>query len=119
MSSILGALEALDAAVDAVRAADLDALNPTERFCVLDRMETALRRQVAAGHAIIHRLEQFEGCPPVHIALSDALRISRAEARRRIRDAAQLAPRSTLIGEPLPAELPATAAAWHRGVLDP
>ncbi|MDP4960639.1 MAG: HNH endonuclease [Mycobacterium sp.] len=118
MSSILGALEALDAAVDAVRAADLDALNPTERFCVLDRMETALRRQVAAGHAIIHRLEQFEGCPPVHIALSDALRISRAEARRRIRDAAQLAPRSTLIGQPLPPELPATAAAWHRGILD-
>jgi hypothetical protein len=112
-------LDALDAAVDALRSADLDGLNPTERFCVLERMETALRRQVAASHAIIHRLEQFEGCPPVHVALSDVLRISRTEARRRIRDAAQLAPRSTLTGQPLPPELPATAAAWHRGILDP
>jgi hypothetical protein len=118
MSSILSELDALDAAVDALRSADLDGLNPTERFYVLERMETALRRQVAAGHAIIHRLEQFEGCPPVHIALSDVLRISRAEARRRIRDAAQLAPRSTLTGQPMPPELPATAAAWHRGILD-
>ena len=83
-------LDTLDAAVDALRSADLDGLNPAERFHVLERMETALRRQVAASHAIIHRLEQSEGCPPVHIALSDVLRISRTEARRRIRDAAQL-----------------------------
>nr|WP_237761631.1 HNH endonuclease signature motif containing protein [Mycobacterium kyorinense] len=46
------------------------------------------------------------------------LRISCAEARRRVRDAAQLAPRTTLTGEVLPPDLPATATVWRDGQLD-
>jgi hypothetical protein len=56
---------------------------------------------------------------PVATAVSDVLRVSRAEARRRVRDAAQLEPRATLTGQPVAPELPATAAAWQEGVLDP
>jgi hypothetical protein len=46
------------------------------------------------------------------------LRISPREARRRIRDAAQLAPRRALTGDPLPPVLPDTSEAWHDGGLD-
>jgi len=118
MSSIDVALDALDAAVEALAAADLDALAGPERLEVLDRMETSRRRQIAVAHDLIGRLEQFEGCPPIHAALADVLRISRAEARRRIRDSQQLAETTTLTGQPLPPQLPATAVAWHAGQLD-
>lgn len=123
MSSIRGslaaALDALDAAVDALDPADLDELDPGERYEVLQRLETAHRRQRAVGSAMIGRLEHVEGWPPVPVALADVLRVSRAEARRRVRDADQLRPRTTLTGQPLPPELPASAEAWRHGVLDP
>ena len=53
------------------------------------------------------------------VVVADVLRISRSEARRRVRDAEQLAPRTSLSGQLLPPVLPATAAAWAAGVLDP
>uniref|UniRef100_UPI0027E387C2 DUF222 domain-containing protein n=1 Tax=Mycolicibacterium sphagni TaxID=1786 RepID=UPI0027E387C2 len=81
-------------------------------------METARRRQVALSHAVLARLERFAGCPPVGIAVADVLRISPREARRRMRDAEQLAPRTTLTGELLPPLLPETSAAWQAGSLD-
>ena len=118
MSSINLALDALDAAVEALAGVDLDGLAPAQRFAVLERLETSRRRQYATASDVVARLEQFEGCPPVPIALADVLRISRAEARRRMRDAEQLAPRRSLTGEPLPPVLPATSAAWHAGVMD-
>lgn len=111
-------LAGLRAAVDALAGADLDALAPAERFAVLEQLETARRRQAAVAHDLVGRREQVPGRPPVHIALCDVLRISRAEARRRRRDAEQLAPRTTLTGQPRPPHLPATATACHAGVLD-
>jgi Domain of unknown function (DUF222) len=54
----------------------------------------------------------------VHKVIADWLRITCAEARRRVRDAEQLAPLVTITGETLPPELPATAQAWRDGVLD-
>lgn len=56
--------------------------------------------------------------PSAHKVIADVLRVSPADARRRLRDAEQLRPRTTLIGEKLPAALPATAKAWHAGLLD-
>ena len=81
-------------------------------------MESALRRQVAISHEQISHLEQYEGCPPIPIVLADVLRISRAAAKRRIRDAEHLAPRLTLTGQSLAPLLPATAKAWDAGLLD-
>ena len=43
---------------------------------------------------------------PVHKVVADWLRISCAEARRRLRDAEQLSPRLTLTGQQLPPDLP-------------
>ncbi|GAA2810240.1 hypothetical protein GCM10010533_55630 [Mycolicibacterium pallens] len=111
-------LEALDDVVESLAAVDLDVLAPPERFVVLERLETVRRRQVAVSHALTARLEQFEGCPPVPITVADVLRVSPREAKRRIRDAEQLAPRRALSGEPLPPLLPETAKAWQAGLLD-
>lgn len=118
MCSISEALEALDSAVDLLTSVDVEALHPAERYRVLERLETSRRRQIAVGSDLITRLEHIDGWPPVHLAVADLLRISRGEARRRIADAAQLSPRTSLTGAPLPPELPATAAAWHAGFLD-
>ncbi|WP_328360397.1 HNH endonuclease [Mycobacterium sp. NBC_00419] len=118
MSSIVEALDALDAAVELLGATDIEERPAHQRFAVLERLETSLRRQVAISHEQITHLEQYEGCPPVHIVLADVLRISRREAKRRIRDAEHLAPRLALTGQPLAPLLPATAKAWDAGLLD-
>jgi hypothetical protein len=119
MSSIAEALEALDGAVEVLGAADWSSLPVRDRLAYLDRLEIAIRRQRALSHSVIHGLDEHALGAPVAATISDVLRISRAEARRRIRDAAQLESRTTLTGQPVPPELPATAAAWHGGVLDP
>ncbi|MCV7346389.1 HNH endonuclease signature motif containing protein [Mycolicibacterium rhodesiae] len=118
MGSIVAALDALDAAIERVGAADIEELPPPERFVALERLEHAVRRQVAISHEQLTRVERYEGCPPIPIVLADALRISRAAAKRRMRDAEQLAPRTTLTGEQLPPLLPATGKAWDAGLLD-
>ena len=48
-------------------------------------------------------------------AIADAIRVSPAEVRRAYETPEQLAPRSTLTGEPLPALMPSTALGWHAG----
>ena len=115
------ALEALHAAVAALGELDLDRLEPRVRLHLLAEMETASRRQTAQRHDVIGGLAKEDpadlGGPP-HQLIADWLRISYPEARRRIRDVAQLSPRLTLTGQELPPELPATAQAWREGLLD-
>jgi hypothetical protein len=116
--SIDAMLDALDGAVEALAAVDVESVSAPDRFGVLERLETAQRRLTAVSHAGVSKLERFEGCPPLGIALADVLRVSPSEARRRIRNAAQLAPRQSLTGETLPPVLPETAKAWHGGQID-
>ncbi|WP_179476050.1 HNH endonuclease signature motif containing protein [Mycolicibacterium vinylchloridicum] len=118
MGSIVEALDALDAAVELLSAADIEELPAPERFAALERLESAVRRQVAVSHEQITHLERYEGCPPISFVLADVLRISRTAAKRRIRDAEQLSPRATLTGEPLAPLLPETGKAWNAGHLD-
>jgi hypothetical protein len=98
MGSVDGLLGELDDVVARLAAVDLAAVGAPERFAVLARLETQQRRLTAIAHAGVAALERFEGCPPVGIALADALRIHPKEAKRRIRDAAQLAARTALTG---------------------
>ncbi|MCV7348482.1 HNH endonuclease signature motif containing protein [Mycolicibacterium rhodesiae] len=118
MSSIIAALDALDAAVELLGAADIEELPAPQRFTALERLESAVRRQAAISHEQITHLERYEGCPPIPIVVADVLRISRAAAKRRVRDAEQLTPRITLTGEVLSPLLPATGKAWEAGLLD-
>lgn len=115
------ALGALDAADAAIRGLNFDLLDPAIRLRVLERMETSRRKQTAVSHDVIAGLAKEDPAAiggPVHKVVADWLRISCAEACRRLRDANQLSPRLTLTGQELPPELPATAVAWRDGVLD-
>lgn len=115
------ALDALDAVVATIGELDFARLSPVVRLRVLERMETSRRRQVVVGHDVIAGLAEEDPAEvggPVHKVVADRLRISCAEAQRRLRDAKQLSPRLTLTGQELPPELPATAQAWRDGMLD-
>ena len=115
------AFAALDAAVAAVAALDWDRLPALERLDALDRLETAQRRQRTCSHTIAGSLDRNDDGqigPILYRVIADVLRITPAESRRRLRDAAQLHPRTTLTGAPMPPELPATATAWNAGTLD-
>ena len=111
----------LDAAVEAVGALDWDRIPALERLDALDRLESARRRQTTSSHTIAGSLDRNDDGaigPALYKVIADVLRISLAESRRRLRDAAQLHPRTTLTGAPMPPELPATAKAWGSGQLD-
>ncbi|OBK87910.1 maturase [Mycolicibacter heraklionensis] len=119
---VAGAFAALDKAVAGLGELNFAGLPPAVRLRALDRLETAMRAQRAHSHDIIAGLADADPARiggALHRVLADSLRISCTEARRRTRDAGQLAARTTFTGEPMPPELPATASAWHDGALDP
>jgi hypothetical protein len=114
------ALDALDAAVSGLVSLDFDALDNPQRLEVLRRVEVIARQLPAAGHELLARLwdqrvvAEFGGEHPYRV-VADTLRITRAAAAKRFRTAEQLSTRSSMTGEPLPAELPAVAAAVRAG----
>ena len=118
---IVEVLDALRAAHKRARDLTFDVLTTPERLAVLENLEQMRRGQPAIEHALINQLaEQADPTelggklPPV---LANRLRISRAEASRRIHEAADLGERQALNGEPLPPLLPATAEAQRHGDL--
>jgi hypothetical protein len=118
--SHLGVLDALDAAVDALTCLDVDGLSHEQLLTVLERTETAARRLPVSGHRVINRLKAEAnpialGATTITKLLAERLRISSVEAGRRIDCATDFGPRMSLIGEPLDALLPRTAAAQARG----
>ncbi|MDT5350474.1 MAG: hypothetical protein QOH91_3761 [Mycobacterium sp.] len=120
-AEVTATLDALHTAVAAMGELNLDSLEPTVRLHVLAELETSRRRQVAFSHDVIGGLAREDPADiggPAYQVIADWLRLSYTEARRRIRDIAQLSPRLTLTGQQLPPELPATAQAWREGMLD-
>ena len=121
MSSITDVFAGLEAAVASVGAVDWDALSVAELVEGLDRLETACRKATAcacdAAAAVDRRGKETLGAIP-HRVVADLVRVNPGEAKRRIRMAGQLCPRSTLTGQTVPPVLPATATAWHAGALD-
>ncbi|WP_205877467.1 HNH endonuclease signature motif containing protein [Mycobacterium camsae] len=120
-AEVVAAFDALDAAVAALGELHHRLSDPVVRCRALERLETSRRCQAVISHDIIHSLASEDPADiggPAHQVIADWCRISYTEARRRIRDAAQLAPRPTLTGQQLPPELPATAEQWRQGMLD-
>jgi hypothetical protein len=120
---IVQVLDALSAAHKRARDLTFDVLTTPERLAVLENLEQMRRGQPAIEHALINQLaEQADATelggklPP---ALANRLRISRAEASRRVHEAADLGERKALNGEALPPVLPATAEAQRNGDLGP
>lgn len=121
---IESALDALDSAVDALTGLSFDALSCPQLLAVASRLERAARRMPVAEQAMVGRLAR-EATPAqlgglvLTQAVAEALQISAADAKRRIGNAAALAPRVGLTGEPLPPLLAETAAAQARGDIGP
>ena len=114
-AAVKAALERYEAAAAAFAALSLDALTPVDLLAVADRREATRRAQAAVDHRIVARLAGE--CDPRELGaknmaevLATRLRISRAEARRRIAEAHDLGPRTAMTGEALDPVLPATAA---------
>ena len=98
-----------------------DMLTTPECLGLLESLECESRRMHALRHALINRLarqaDETELGGRLAHALADRLRITRAEASRRIREAADLGERTAITGEQLDPILPATAAAQRDGQL--
>jgi len=115
------AVAQIDAALDVLTGLDLSGLSATDLVGVAERCETLVRRhRVVCGDVAVQlsRRDVAELGGKPHKVLADWLRITPAEARRRVSLAEPLAPRTTLLGDPLPPRQPATAAAWRSGDVD-
>jgi hypothetical protein len=121
-ATVRTALETFESAAARFASLPLDALSHTDLLAVLDRLEALRRRQSDLDHRIVARLDAE--CPPVQLgaknlgeALSQRLRISRGDARRRIAEAALLGPRTAITGEQLEPVLPNVAAGVVAGTI--
>lgn len=110
----------------AAMAADFEALtaelldgSAAERAAVAADWETFKRQCAAMDHRVVASLAEVPieelGESSVARALSTLVRISSKEANRRVKEAAQLGPRTAMTGEPLEPLLAETAAAQVRG----
>jgi hypothetical protein len=109
------------AGLDIVNATDWTAIAVPERLEAMDTLETDRRLTLAVSNAIAatvadETISTLGDLPKKLIA--DTLRITVAEAAKRLTHAALVRERTTLTGEPLAPHLPATAHAWNRGLLD-
>jgi hypothetical protein len=95
--------------------------SPSELAAAAAAWATLVRRLPVLEHQIVAALNRV---PPAELgektvkrALCTLLRISGKEAKRLISEAANLAPRATLTGEPMPPLMSATTAAQARGAI--
>ena len=119
------------AAVAAYQAAAADLLERSfEEFThlelleLLSELETTAWQLPTIGHQVIARLQREAspvelGAKSLGSVLTQRLRISGKEVRRRICEAEDLGPRTTLNAQPLAPKLAPTAAAQARGALGP
>src|ERR1700758_2104228 len=112
---------ALHEVMSRILAHTYDALTTPERLTYLDKLEREARRLPVSGHQLINQLaEQSDpselGGKLSHV-LADRLRVTRADAARRVAEAADLGPRRAITGEPLPPLLAGTAAAEREGAI--
>ena len=117
---VLAAYDDLDAAFDKVLGLSFDAFAHTEKLNLQNRMERNLRRAPTVQHQLINSLAaeadpKALGGTSLADVLSTRLRISKQEAKWRIKQAELLGPRQSITGEPLAPKLPNVAAAQARG----
>jgi hypothetical protein len=120
------ALDTFDAAItDLIGAVDtggLDHLTAEEKVAVWQRFETLRNRQPLIDHRMIadaetHHLSEGYCSSTINQFLIRVLQLSPGEAATRIRAAAALGPRTTMLGEKLERVLPKLAALQQQGVV--
>src|SRR3984893_17849812 len=116
---IVTVFDALEAGFERALELSFDVLTTPERLALLQSCEKMRRQLPAIEHPWINQVgEQADATElggKLPGALANRLRISRGEASRRIHEAADLGPRQSVTGEPLPPRLEATAAAQRDG----
>lgn len=116
---IVDVFAALDADLNRLCELNFDVFTTRERLRALERLERVARRLRAPQHALINQLQAQAGEEELggtlRSALADWLRITKADAGRRIDEAADLGERRALTGEPLAPQLIATAAGQRAG----
>ena len=121
-AAVREAMANLVAAFDAFAACEVDALTRTELVAVLDDYETLACRLPTPRHRLLTRLQaettpREMGAKSWNEVLRIRWRLSTAEASRRLHEAADLAARTSLTGQPLAPRLPAVAAAQAAGLI--
>jgi hypothetical protein len=117
------AVAGLRAAFDAFAACDIASLTRAELVAVLDEYETLTCQLPSVGHRLLAQLQTDTtprelGAKSWNEVLRIRWRLSTTEAGRRLGETAELGPRRTLTGEPLPAVLPVVAAAQAAGLIN-
>lgn len=116
---IVEVFDALKTDLDRLGELSFDVLTTPERLRVLDSLESAARRLRAPQHTLINQVGAQAGAEELggtlRSVLADRLRITGAEAARRIGEAEDLGERRALTGEPLAPQLAATATAQRQG----
>lgn len=120
--AVRDAVAHLRAGYDELAALRIDALTLAELLPVVDELEALISQLPTQRHRMLARLQtettaKAMGAKSWNEVLRTRWRTSTAEAGRRLAEAADLAPRSTLTGEPLGPLLPATAAAQSQGMI--
>ena len=120
VEAVREAMANLAAAYDAFAACDVDALTHTEVAAVIDEYETLTCRMPTQTHRLLTRLQaetspREMGAKSWNQVLRIRWRLSTGEASRRLHEAADLAARTSLTGEPLAPLRPAVAAAQSAG----
>ena len=117
-------LTALDAAVEGLLTGSLSGLSDDDVIEALQRMETALRKASVAGQRLV--VESVErsipgtlACRSINDFLITTLRISAADAARRVKGATKIGTWHTLGGDPMESAMPATASAARDGAIGP
>ncbi|MEV0673881.1 HNH endonuclease signature motif containing protein [Mycobacterium sp. NPDC050441] len=121
--TVLAAYAEYDAACATIATLSYDAMSLPELLDLQSRREHQLRCAPVVDHRLLAEIQsrttaQEIGAKNWADVLSIRLRISNKEAKRRINEAADLGPRSTVTGESLGPVLPATAAAVAGGHLN-
>src|SRR5207253_8509593 len=116
------ALTALSAAVDALLVADLARLSRDELLDALRGFEVASRRLAAVGHRLVGEVAARNVAGELRYRdtaslLSATLMLTRSQASDRVNAAEALGPRTSLVGQPLPAVLPAPPRALTGGAI--
>ena len=121
--AIGAAWAALDTAVDVVAGLSYDVLDHRELAAVVDRIERLARRLPAMERPLLARMAAEVsptelGAASLREVLRSRLRISGADARRRLAEAAELGPRTAISGEPLEPLMAQTAKAQADGAIN-
>jgi hypothetical protein len=121
--AVQATVAALRAAYDELAALPIDALTKPELIHALDELETLTCQLPSQSQRMLARLQaettaKEMGAKSWREVLATRWRISTSEANRRLDEAAQLAPRRSLTGEPLAPELPCTALAQAHGSIN-